>query len=47
MENIIDAVSYEENIIQLQLRNVPKHPMIIAKIFTILHYNNELFCYHS
>ena len=36
MENIIDAVSYEENIIQLQLRNVPKHPMIIAKIFTIL-----------
>ena len=30
MENIIDAVSYEENIIQLQLRNVPKHPMIIA-----------------
>lgn len=36
MEKIIDAVSYEENIIQLQLRNVPKHPMIIAKIFTIL-----------
>lgn len=36
MEKIIDAVSYEENIIQLQLRNVPKHPMVIAKIFTIL-----------
>ena len=36
MENIIDAVSYEENIIQLQLRNVPKHPIIIAKIFKIL-----------
>lgn len=36
MEKIIDAVSYEENIIQVQLRNVPKHPLIIAKIFTIL-----------
>ena len=36
MEKIIDAVSYEENIIQLQLLNVPKHPLIIAKIFTIL-----------
>lgn len=36
MEKVIDAVSYEENIIQLQLKNVPKHPMIIAKIFTII-----------
>ena len=36
MEKIIEAVSYEENIIQLKLTNVPKHPMIIAKIFTIL-----------
>lgn len=36
MEKIIEAVSYEENIIQLKLANVPKHPMIIAKIFTIL-----------
>lgn len=36
MEKIIDAVSYEENIIQVQLTNVPKHPLIIAKIFTIL-----------
>ena len=36
MEKMIEAVSYEENIIQLKLTNVPKHPMIIAKIFTIL-----------
>ena len=36
MEKITEAVSYEENIIQLKLTNVPKHPMIIAKIFTIL-----------
>ena len=36
IEKIIEAVSYEENIIQLKLTNVPKHPMIIAKIFTIL-----------
>lgn len=36
MEKIFEAVSYEENIIQLKLTNVPKHPMIIAKIFTIL-----------
>ena len=36
MEKIIEAVSDEENIIQLKLTNVPKHPMIIAKIFTIL-----------
>ena len=36
MGKVIDAVSYEENIIQLQLKNVPKHPMIIAKIFTII-----------
>ena len=36
MEKVIDAVSYEDNIIQLQLKNVPKHPMIIAKIFTII-----------
>ncbi|WP_027088873.1 ACT domain-containing protein [Thomasclavelia saccharogumia] len=36
MEKIIEAVSYEENIIQLKLTNVPKHPMVIAKIFTIL-----------
>ena len=31
MENIIDAVSYEENIIQLQLRNVPKHAIMRLK----------------
>lgn len=36
MEKIIEAVSYEENIIQLKLTNVPKHPMLIAKIFKIL-----------
>lgn len=36
MEKVIDAVSYEDDIIQLQLKNVPKHPMIIAKIFTII-----------
>lgn len=36
MERIIEAVSYEENIIQLKLTNVPKHPMLIAKIFTVL-----------
>ena len=36
MERIIEAVSYEENIIQLKLTNVPKHPMIIAKIFAII-----------
>ena len=36
MEKIVEVVSYEENIIQLKLTNVPKHPMLIAKIFTIL-----------
>lgn len=36
MEKIIEAVSYEENIIQVKLTNVPKHPMLIAKIFKIL-----------
>ena len=36
MERLIEAVSYEEDIIQLRLTNVPKHPMVIAKIFTIL-----------
>ena len=34
MERLIEAVSYEEDIIQLT--NVPKHPIVIAKIFTIL-----------
>ena len=29
-------MSYEEDIIQLRLTNVPKHPIVIAKIFTIL-----------
>ena len=36
MERLIEAVSYEEDIIQLRLTNVPKHPIVIAKIFTIL-----------
>ena len=36
MERLIEAVSYEEVIIQLRLTNVPKHPIVIAKIFTIL-----------
>ena len=36
MEKIIEAISYEEDIIQLRLTNVPKHPMMIAKIFNIL-----------
>ena len=31
MEKIVEVVSYEENIIQLKLTNVPKHPMLIAK----------------
>lgn len=36
MNNVIDSLSYEENIIQLRLRNVPKHPLMITKIFDIL-----------
>ena len=36
MERLIEAVSYEEDIIQLRLTKVPKHPIVIAKIFTIL-----------
>lgn len=36
MGKIVEALSFEDEIIQLQLRNVPKHPIIIAKIFTIL-----------
>ena len=31
MEKIVEVVSYEENIIQLKLTNVPKHPMFICK----------------
>lgn len=36
MKKVFEALSYEENIIQLKLTNVPKHPKIIAKIFTII-----------
>lgn len=36
MENIVEALSYERDIIQLKLLNVPKHPKMIAKLFTIL-----------
>lgn len=36
MDKLVEAISYEENIIQLKLTNVPKHPMLIAKIFSIL-----------
>ena len=36
MNDIIEAISCEKEIIQLKLLNVPKHPMLIAKIFTIL-----------
>ena len=36
MENVIEALSYERDIIQLKLLNVPKHPKIIARMFTII-----------
>lgn len=36
MENIVEALSYEKDIIQLKLLNVPKHPKMIAKLFSIL-----------
>ena len=36
MNDIIEAISCEKEIIQLKLLNVPKHPKMIAKIFSIL-----------
>jgi len=36
MEKIVEALSYEKDIIQLKLLNVPKHPKMIAKLFSIL-----------
>ena len=36
MNDIIEAISCEREIIQLKLLNVPKHPKMIAKIFSIL-----------
>ncbi len=36
MENIVEAISYEDDIIQLKLLNVPKHPKMIARIFRII-----------
>ena len=36
MNDIIEAISCERKIIQLKLLNVPKHPKMIAKIFSIL-----------
>ena len=36
MENIIEALSHEKDIIQLKLLNVPKHPKMIARLFTII-----------
>lgn len=36
MENVVEAISYERDIIQLKLLNVPKHPKMIARIFMIL-----------
>ena len=36
MENVVEALSYERDIIQLKLLNVPKHPKMIARIFMIL-----------
>ena len=36
MENVIEALSYERDIIQLKLLNVPKHPKMIARMFTII-----------
>ena len=35
MNDIIEAISCEREIIQLKLLNVPKHPKMIAKIFSI------------
>ena len=35
MNDIIEAISCEKEIIQLKLLNVPKHPKMIAKIFSI------------
>ena len=36
MNDIIEAISCEREIIQLKLLNVPKHPKMIANIFSIL-----------
>ena len=36
MNDIIESISCEKEIIQLKLLNVPKHPKMIAKIFSIL-----------
>lgn len=36
MEKVIDSFSFEDNIIQIRLVNVPKHPRYIARIFEIL-----------
>lgn len=36
MKQVIEAISYEEDIIQLKLLNVPKHPKMIARLFSIL-----------
>lgn len=36
MEKLVKNFSYEKEIIQLKLLNVPKHPQMIAKIFTII-----------
>ncbi|MDD8048018.1 MAG: ACT domain-containing protein [Thomasclavelia sp.] len=36
MNSVIKALSYDENIIQLRLHNIPKHPLSVSKIFKIL-----------
>lgn len=36
MEKAISAVSYEDDIIQVKLQKVTKHPIFIAKIFEVI-----------
>ena len=36
MEKVISAVSYQDDIIQVKLQKVTKHPIFIAKIFEII-----------
>ena len=42
MNDIIEAISCEKEIIQLKLLNVPKHPKMIAKVFSILKLNQAI-----
>lgn len=36
MEKVISSLNYEDDIIQVKLQNVTKHPVYIAKIFEII-----------